>query len=309
MQVGVIGLGRHWQQRYRPALRALRDRFRVRLVCDQVEHLARREARRLGCGAALGPTELVESGDVEAVLLLDAQWFGLWPVEAACRAGKPVYCCGDLLPGEPDPDGLARQARESGVPVLVGLAPRHAAVTAALGRLLADRLGPARGVACDFLVAPGDAGPRRPAGLPVPPSLLDWCATILGAEPVAVLAGGTDDGAFASLLLEFPDDRRAQLTGWRSAEAWHAPRLRVLAERGWAAAELPGRLRWADADGRHVSAPRGRPPPEQELLGRFFHAACEGQTPEPSLADACRLLGWLGAAERSRAEGVRVALA
>src|SRR5262245_59168381 len=123
MRVGVIGLGRNWRQRYRPALRALRDGFRVSVVCDQVEHLARREARRLGCGAALGPTEVLASDDVEAVLLPDAQWFGLWPLEQACRVGKPVFCADELLPGEPDPEGLARQARDSGVPVLVGLTP------------------------------------------------------------------------------------------------------------------------------------------------------------------------------------------
>jgi predicted dehydrogenase len=306
MQVGVIGLGRHWQERYRPALRALRDRFRVRLVCDQVEHLARREARRLGCGAALGPTELLESDAVEAVLLPDAQWFGLWPLQLACRVGKPAFCSDDLLPGEADPDGLAGQARDSGVPVVVGLGPRHAAVTGALAQLLADRLGPARGVACDFIVPPGPAGP--PAGLPVPPSLLDWCAAVLAAEPVSVLAAGTDDGAFASLLLEFPGDRRAQLTGWRTDEAWHAPRLRVFAARGWATADLSGRLHWADAEGRHGSAPRGQPPPEQLLLDRFFHAAAGRQPPEPNLSDACRILGWLRAAERSRAQGARVAL-
>jgi predicted dehydrogenase len=306
MRVGVIGLGRHWRQRYRPALRALRDDFRVSAVCDQVEHLARREARRLGCGAALGPAELLQRDDVEAVLLLDAQWFGLWPLEQACRAGKPVFCCDELLPGEPDPEGLARQVRDSGVPVLVGLPPRHAPVTGALGRLLADRLGPARAVACDFVVPPAPAD--RPGGLAVPPSLLDWCATVLGGEPVNALAGGRDDGAFVSVLLEFPGDRRAQLTGWQTAEAWHAPRLRVLAERGWAAAELPGRLRWADADGRHALAPHGGPPPERVLLERFCHAVGEGQPAGPSLADACRILGWLRAAERSRAEGARVAV-
>jgi predicted dehydrogenase len=306
MQVGVIGLGRPYQERYRPALWALRDRCRVCLVCDQVEHLARREARRLGCGAALGPAESLDSDEVEAVLLLDAQWFGLWPAEQACRVGKPVFCCDDLLADEPDPEGLARQARDSGVAVMVGLAPRYAAVTAALGRLLADRLGPARAVACDFPAAPAGAG--RPAGLPVPPSLLDWCAAVLGADPSGVLAGGTDDGAFLSVLLDFPGDRRAQLTGWRAAEGRHAPRLRVLAERGWAAADLTGRLRWADAEGRHASAPRGQAPAEQVMLARFFDAVAARQAPEPCLADACRLLGWLRAAERSRAEGVRVAL-
>jgi predicted dehydrogenase len=300
MQLGIIGLGRHWQTRYKPALRALRDRFQVRLVCDEVQQRALAEARRLGCAAAVGPTELLHSDAVEAVLLADAQWFGLWPLELACRLGKPVLCGDDLLAEEPDLDRLQRQVRESGLAAMAGLAPRHAPVTARLLDLLAGALGPARGVSCDFFLPP------RPA---VPLALLDWCREVLDAEPVSVLAAGTDDGRFTSLLLEFPDDRRAQLTGWRAGAAGHAPRLRVVTERGWAAADLDGRLRWADADGRHSHTPCGGPSAEAVLLDAFLHAVGSGQAPRPSLADACRLRTWLGAAERSRSEGARAAIA
>jgi predicted dehydrogenase len=305
MQVGVIGLGRHWRQHYRPALRALRDRFQVALVCDQIYRRALREARQLGCAAALGPTELLESDAVEAVLLLDEQWFGLWPLEQAGRRGKPAFCRGDLLAGEPDVERLRQQALGRGPAVLAGLTARYAPVTADLLGLLAGRLGPARGVACDFFV-PRPPGPAP--GLPVPLSLLDWCAAVLDAEPASVLAAGTEAGDFASVLLEFADGRRAQLTGFRADEAWHPPRLRVVAERGWAAVDLPGRLRWVDAEGRHELAVRGRPAAEEVLLDRFFHAVCSGQPPRPSLDDAGRLVAWLRAAERSRAEGARATI-
>jgi predicted dehydrogenase len=308
MQVGVIGLGRHWQTRYKPALRALGDRFHVRLVCDQVQQRALREARQLGCAAALGPTELLQSDAVEAVLLTDAQWFGLWPLEQACRFGKPVFCGDELLPDEPDLDHLEQQARARGLPVLVGLTPRHAAAMPQLLDLLAGPLGPARGVTCDFFLPPRPPGPRAGAGNPgptVPLGLLDWCAGILDAEPVGVLAGGTDDGRFSSLLLEFPDDRRAQLTGWQVGAVWQPPRLQVVAERGWASVDLSGRLRWVDAEGRHSHVPRRAPSAEEVLLDRFFHAVCSGHSPRPGLADACRLRAWLRAAERSRTEGAR----
>src|SRR5436305_1819015 len=124
MRLGVIGLGRRWRRRYRPALRALRGRFTVELLCDEVQARAGREARALGAAPAAGPAELLESDDVEAVLLPDRQWFGLWPLEHACRVGKPVFCGEDTLVAEPDPERVRQQVRESRLPVMAGLAAR-----------------------------------------------------------------------------------------------------------------------------------------------------------------------------------------
>jgi predicted dehydrogenase len=311
MQLGVIGLGQRWRTRYRPALHALRDQFHVSLVCDQVQQRAQHEARSLGCEAALGPTELLQSSAVEAVLLLDAQWFGLWPLQLACQLGKPVFCDDDLLVDETDLDSLLQRVRDTSLPVLVGMTSRHAPATAVLRELLGGGLGPARGLTCDFFLSPQLAGPGTVTGrrdLSVPLSLLDLCSQLFEAEPLRIAASGTASGDFTGALLEFPDDRRAQLTGWRSAEVWHAPCLRVVAERGWALVELPGRLRWTDAEGRHCYVPRGLPAPDEVLLDRFFHAVCSGQPPRPNLDEAGRVLGWLRAAERSRAEGIPVVL-
>src|SRR5437868_4711800 len=92
LRVGVIGLRPLWRRRYRPALRALPDRFQVVAVCDPLAGRAERAAKRLGCAAA-GPTELLERPDIDALLLVDAPWYGLWPVQLACRLGKPALCC------------------------------------------------------------------------------------------------------------------------------------------------------------------------------------------------------------------------
>src|SRR5262249_47924567 len=92
LRVGVIGLGRRWQKRYRPALAALGGWVKVSSVCDQVQERALREAKRVSCQAAAGPAQLLEREDVDAVLLPDEQWFGLWPLELACRRNKPVFC-------------------------------------------------------------------------------------------------------------------------------------------------------------------------------------------------------------------------
>jgi len=317
LRVGVIGLGRRWRRRYKPALLALRQRFAVRAVYDQVRERAAAEARRLRCPAVAGPAALLERGDVDAVLLLDAQWFGLWPVGLACRFGKPVFCSCPAERDEAYADALVRQVHESRLPVMVEMAPRVAAETTRLREIVATELGPVLRVLCDALL-PARAGPalvREKGGTTAaspPPfvaafplgasgvALLDWCASLLGGEPGRVLATGTDGGY--DMLLDFGDGRGAEIRH-RRLGAVRRLRLEVIAEHGMAVAELPGRLWWTARDGRHVHVMSRRQPTGQVLLERFHQAVTMGLPPEPNLRDAHRALGWLRAAARSRDAG------
>lgn len=315
LRVGVIGLGSRWRLRYRPALLHLRDQFAVRAVCDQVRRRAVREARRLGCAAAAGPTTMLEGGDLDALLLCDRQWFGLWPLQVACRAGKPVFCAVPPDQDEAHAEAVLRQVQESRLPVLVETALRQAPAIVRLQELLASQLGPAQAVLGELVL------PRRQrrgsegrtatildlfgtAGT----SLLDCCARLLGGQAVSVVAGRSPCGLLATLLLELDGGRSVQLMRWGGPEARRSLRLRVAAERGSARLEMPGGLHWSDGAGRHTLMPRSEAFPGVAPLLRFHDLVVEGRAPEPNLADLVRALGWLRAAARSVAEGRRIAL-
>jgi predicted dehydrogenase len=297
LRVGIIGLGRRWRRRYAPALTALADSFEVAGVCDQIAQVAVSEAARLRCPAAVGASELLERGDVEAVLLLDLGWQRLWPVERAAAVGKPVFC---LLALEDDDnaDGVARRVQESGLPVQMACA---AAVTPAALRLadLQRRfLGPVR-----LLV--GELAHR--AALPES-GLVAWLLALLGSAPQAVTAAGSESAGLLSLTVEAEHGSSLQLTCWNAPPPRPPWRLHLVGARGHATLEGPHQLSWRDARGSHVlTLPRGRPV-EQVMLDRFRRAVTEGQAPEPSLADAHHAFGCLRAAARSRAEGSRVVL-
>jgi predicted dehydrogenase len=303
VRLGVIGLGRRWR-RYRAALRAPNGpRFDVRAVCDEVQELAVREARRLGCDASAGPAELLERDDLDALLLADAQWFGLWPLELACRARKPVLCSVALERDAEHADVLIRQVRACQLPVLMELAPRFAPGTEWLRSLLATpALGAVRGVQCDVLGGAETSGPVDRV------ALLDWCVRILGSAPTQVFAAGPPaEGPLTSLWLECGDGRAAQLSLWRAGGPGRAPRLEVVGEHGWAAVELPGRWWQGRAGGRSAGVLRGEPT-ARLVLREFAKVLQTGRPPVPSLEDAYRALTWLRSAERSRAEGRRVAI-
>lgn len=296
LRVGVIGLGRLWRGRYGPALWALADRFQVRALCDQVRAHAEHEARRWRCRAAVGPTELLESPDVEAVLLLDDQWFRLWPLETAARLGKPAFCCGSLEAEGDRADDLVRLVRDRRLPVMTEMALRHAPAVGRVRELLDSGLGPARLVLCDAVT---------PAEADVTP-LLDVCTALLGDGPASVSAVGAEAAGFAAVHLDFAGGRAAHIH-CRPGDRPHV-RVEVVAEAGSVRADLPDRVRWTAPDGRHAHVvPAGRPVGEV-LLERFHDAVSAGGRPEPDLDDAYRVLGWLRAAGQSRCEGRRVEL-
>jgi predicted dehydrogenase len=305
--VGVIGLGRRWRTRYQPALQALAGRFQVAALCDQVAEQAHREAGRLGCAEVAGPTELLERPDVDAVLLLDPQWYGLWPLEAACRLRKPVFCCDLLARDDGHADRLHQLVQESGVPVMVGISAAICPALARVRELLATRLGAPRLLLGSVLasgrrLAEGaDQGPDARL-LPAFTPLLSWCAALLAGEPRRVLAAGVE-GGLASLLLDFGVGRGAQLTqltgGAAGPRTWQ---VQLTAEHGSAIAEA-GQVRCCGPDG-HLTYTLTRPRPTTHvLLEAFGQALHEGRPPQPGLAEAYRLLRWRRLALQSWALG------
>ena len=302
--VGIIGLGRGWR-RYGPALAALHDRLSVRAVCDQRPDRAERAARQLGCVAAAGPTELLDRDDVTAVLLLGAQWFGLWPLEQAARRGKPVFCAVSPATDDAHADDVLRQVRAVGLPVMAALAPALTPAVTRLRELLQSRLGPPRLVRCEWC----GSGRTNAAGLPgerVLPGLMHACAGLLGDDPVSAWTTTATAAGLTGVLLEFAGGRAAQLSLWTGPR--RTCRIQAVTDAGDATAEWPRLLHWRDGDGSHtVRAPR-RPMPRLLLEG-FVDALAAGATPQPSFADAHRALVWMRAARRSLTEGRRVELA
>jgi predicted dehydrogenase len=304
LRVGVIGLGRQWR-RYRPLLARLREHVQVRAVHDQIAHRAEAEAQRFDCSAAAGPTELLERQDVEAVLLLDAQWYGLWPLEHACRVNKPILCTLSPTDDESHADAIRERIQASALPVLMALPTLLAPATRQLRELLTHRLGQARLVRADWSGVPHPNGDllRTPAVLP----LLTACAWLLDDAPRSVWTLDGERASFTTLMLRFGCDRLAQVNLWTATAGRMPPRFEVVAESGTAGAELPRQLRWRDAEGRHTQLlpPRSA---EQSSLERFILALRAGQPLRPNFEDVHQALTWLRAAEQSRSEANCIAL-
>ncbi len=253
VRLGVIGLGPNWR-RYRRALRRERQRFRVSLVFDEIAATAARQAKRLRCRAAESVSQLLNSSEVDAVLLADEQWYRLWPLERAAEAGKPILCV-PLPAADPrwlaDPEHAARQFEQleaAGARVLFQSRLRHSPASRRLKRLFETALGSPRTLVCLLRQsAPVDHGP-----FPTLAEAIDWCIDLLGKPPTKIETTSSPPaavGRISNFMLQFPAQRVAQLSVVVSGTDRGRPdvtslrvRADVVTERGEAELQLPQAL-------------------------------------------------------------------
>lgn len=225
LRVGLIGLGSEWEARYRPALKALSDRFEVRAVCCEVAMKAEHVARDFQADTVDGFRAMIAREDVDVVLSLAPDWVGALPILAACEQGKAVYSSGalDIDPGQVH--DVKQRVEASGVAFMAEFPRRHSPATLRLKELIATSLGPPRLLFChERLTCEQRTEPsRRVSDCPVTMrdsmELIDWCRYVVGADPLAVssvrqqnLIGGMVSD-YEVMSLAFPSPSRGDETG------------------------------------------------------------------------------------------------
>lgn len=328
LRVGLVGLGDAWEQRHRPALRALADRFEVRAVCDQVGRRAQLAAAEFNADTLDGFHALTAREDIDAVLMLGPQWYGSLPVLAACEHGKAVYFGGGQQI-EPDlATKVLRRVEEAGIAFVAEFLRRQSPATLRLKELIATRLGEPRLVFCHHrLPIPQHANhssrPHRTV-LQELVELVDWCRYVVARDAhwvtgVAHVADEHGDTAYQMMSVDFSPESPGQgpiaqiSCGRYFPAAWHEAityrplaALQVSCERGLAFVDLPATVVWFDDAGRHQESLESERPVGEQLLTQFFRSVTSLVRKTSDLEDACRALAVVELAGRSFAEGRRL---
>jgi predicted dehydrogenase len=334
LRLGLIGLGKDWQTRHLPALRLLQDRFEVRAIYGSVAHLADQVAREFRADRVDGYRALIEREDVDAVMMLESDWYGMLPLLAACDAGKAVYCSAEI---DFEPNAAAevkRRVEGAGIAFMSEFPRRFAPATLRLKELIATRLGHPRLLFCHRRLAceSGDYS-RSARSLNARSSrelieLIDWCRYIVGHDPNWVQAvwhpsihdSITADYQIISIDFSSGEDYRkkslAQISCgayipayWHEAIAFRPPAaVQVCCEKGLAFVDLPNGLVWFDEAGRHQESLDSELPVGQQLLAQFHRAVTSLVRKVGDLEDTYRALQTLETAQRSMREGIRIPL-
>ncbi len=345
LRVGLVGLGSAWDYRHRPALLSLGDRFEVRAVCEQIGLRAKQVAREFGACAVDGYRSLAWRNDIDAILMLSTQWYGVLPLLAACDAGKAVYCAAALDLQAEQAGNLKSRVDASGIAFMAEFPRRHSPATIRLKELIATRLGRVQLVFCHMRLGVEDANQRmmeRVGDCPITRELIelvDWCRFVVGKDVRSVTGVSHYQGTHAErvdyrmLSLQFPGDGQpvtnagtadaasedivAQIScgrylpdGWDEAIAFRRPAgLQVCCEHGVAFVDLPSNLIWFDSAGRHQeSLDRDRPVGEL-MLSQFHRAVTSLVRRRDDLEDAYRAVQVVLAGRESEVTGRRIEMA
>jgi len=288
LRLGIVGLGGGWERRYSSALRALGDRFEIRAVCEPVAERAQQVAAELGACQVDGYQVLVQRDDIDGVLVLSPEWFGVLPILAACDAQKAVYCATPLIVDEQRAQAIRRRVVESGISFVAEFPLRHAPATLRLKELIATQLGRPELLFCHSReTARRKNGKLRPNMARKLIELVDWCRYVVDSDPISVSGvshegsgGGGEDYQMMSLDFAAPGDRNilAQIScgryiaaDWREAATFRPPAaLQIRCERGVAFIDLPSTLIWFDDAGRHMESLESDRPMGEQLLIHFL---------------------------------------
>lgn len=331
LRVGVVGMGSAWEVRYRPALRALSDRFEVRAVCEQIAARASQAAREFGAQPVDGFRALARRSDVDAVLMLAPQWYGALPILAACDAGKAAYCAMNLEMDLDEARRVKERVERAGIAFMTEFPRRHSPATLRLKELIVTQLGQPRLLFC-HMRRPAEAGLGGPRTTtqPSPTSdlveLVDWCSYVVGRPPTSVVgtrhrsAGDPREDDYQMMSLDFSttgtpgDGPIAQIScgrympaAWQEAVAYRPPAaLQVACDNGIAFVDLPATLVWFDRAGRRQESLESERPVGEQLLSQFHRSVTSLLRNTSGLDDAFRALSIVMQARQSHVEGRRV---
>jgi predicted dehydrogenase len=334
LRVGLVGLGDQWNNRHRPALRALSDRFEVKAICCEVAHKSTQVAQEFQAVAYDGFRAMLENSEIDAVLALAPDWAGPMPILAACEAGKAVYSAAalDILPEQVEE--IRRRVDASGVAFMAELPRRHAPATLRLKELIATRLGRPTLLFChERLAAEQQVDPRRRSGYcPVTwrnlMELVDWCSYLVDRSPTSVYSAAQNlnlnhgSSFYQMLCLEFASASAEQLpamaqlslghyipSNWPDALAYRRPAsVQIVCERGVAFVDLPSTLIWFDEAGQHTESLDFERPVGEQMLTLFHRAVTSLVRRSSDLSDAWRAMAIVLASHRSIESGKRIEL-
>ncbi|MEM9587800.1 MAG: Gfo/Idh/MocA family oxidoreductase [Planctomycetota bacterium] len=345
LQLGLIGLGRGWETRHRPALRMLHDRFDVRAVYSSVSKLAENCAAEFQADPVDGYRALVNRSDLDAVLILDRCWHGWLPLLAAAEAGKAIYWASELDFDAHRDSELRGTVEQSGVAFMPEFPRRFSPATLRLKELIATRLGAPKLIFCHRRLLPESKTLHREFELNRSHremvEAIDWCRYIVGRPPDSVISCGQSPydvhvgvpslkqgvaPEYQSLSLQFDPGTAADgqtLTpvtaqiscgsyipaAWREAAGFRPPaEMHVCCERGVAFLDMPNNLVWFDDAGRHLESLEEECPVGERLLRHFHRMVVSLVRSLDELDDVFAASSILNAAEESQVLGRRIML-
>jgi predicted dehydrogenase len=327
INLGIIGLGPVWENRYRPVLTKLQHRIRIRAIYDSVAGRCVQAAQEFQAVPYEGALSLLTQADVRGVLVLDTAWHGNVLLHFLRKSRKPAYIAGSLGDDRDELSRLRNLVESEGLLMMPEFSRRFTPATCRLHELIATKLGRPRHIAIDAVPPAADAEdvvPGQTAGTDFLIGLLDWCHYVVRSSSVRLEArplypdsppgpSSSNQDESQAIAIEFSEsrDRARRPTAelrLNNAGGPHGPGrtstphlcFTVLCEKGEAVIEGPEQIRWASTGGKTATESLTADRSEVEvMIDHFCRRLVGGLVPIADISDVCRCLRLVQAASDS----------
>jgi len=323
INLGIVGLGPVWEQRYRPVLDKLKHRIRIGAVYDAVARRCEQVAFEMGAVPYEGIAALLSRTDLRGILVLDTSWHGNVLLHFLRKSRKPAYVAGSLGENWDELLRLRSLVDSEGLLLMPEFSRRFTPATCRLHELIATRLGRPRQISiaavAPSLDAPGVV-PGQSAGTDFLVGLLDWCRYVVRSATVRLeVRISSEETSIAdgqqTIAIEFAESRdperrpTAELRlfppvppsdGGQSAVT--PPSFTVICEHGQAVIDSAERIQWSTVDGATMSESLTADRSEVEvMIDHFCRRIVGGLVPVADISDVCHCLHLVQAASTSLA--------
>ncbi|MDA0833340.1 MAG: Gfo/Idh/MocA family oxidoreductase [Planctomycetota bacterium] len=320
IHTGILGLGAHWDDRYGPVLKALRQRISVRAVYNCVTNRAEQIASELGANVVQGVRSLMERSDIQAVLWIDPAWHGIYPLQAALSYGKPIFLGGSIQAPLADWQALYATVQSQGLTVIPELGRRYTPATSRLHELMATQLGKAQHISIQLASSRqiSDETPHGDIDNDLLMNLMDWCRYVMRARPAQLrhVTAMEQGGSEWTSTIEIVFHQRtftasppvAELTFVNSGvepseeskvKTAEPVRIEIRCEQGRATIIDPVTIVWQTNSSPVTECLQSERTELEVMFDLFCRRVVGGLIPVADLGDICRSLYMVEAARRS----------
>lgn len=278
--LGVVGFASAWEESYREVIRRQAKPVTLRGIYHTVPALADQTARDWQSWIAPSLTSLFERPEIDAVLVLDTAWHGLYALELAIRWRKPVLITGPWREEISRLEQIHLAAREAGVLLMAAFPRRHSPATNRLRELMATQLGPAKSITVHVPGASEQAQDQLT-------ELIDWCSSIFGRQPIGITA--TRDPDLLQIDLRFPSpDLKAVIRLTPGDETAAAESLVIDCQHGSAVLIDDTQIAWSIGSQQTHNTLTSDRPSAEIILDQFCRRVVGGLVPVADLGDVLR---------------------
>ncbi len=306
VNLGIVGLGNHWESRYKPAIDKLSNRLAVKAIYTPVMSRAKQVSEDFNAYAVEGINLLANIPNIRGILLLETGWAKIEVLKLLLHLNKPVFLAESINLDLQQLIKIHHEAQDIGLSIMPELSRRYMPATARLQELMATQLGRPKIIRIKSPI-PCPEKPQNLTTNAILHGIFDWCYYIGRSKSKEIHVQHHQNSPCPGLT------RSEIKIQYEKSKLMHPPAIlelklnclkheygnstsakkdhflcEIICENGTARIESPIDIQWEINSKEYRESLESDHSDIEVMLDHFCRRAIGGLIPVPNLEDYCR---------------------